>query len=223
MKRLLPLLPLLLLPLHGATLAEEREWLPYKKLLEVSRIDKFYALPTAERDKLDMFVHLEPSNKDVKTRDVALTVVHGGGRTPLPIDAEGNLRVTPNPQWLAEDAKIMTNQPPTSKVGVGPGMNAIIPAGTQWPYAALMGSIPQSNAAIGKMAGALSMFAPTIRSVILKFDQPAQLTIQSKSGTRQYATDAKQQIRLKPDAALSKENPPITVSARPREAELDSD
>jgi len=219
MKRLLPLL----LALHVPAFAEEREWLPYKKLIEVSRVDKFHALPSAERDKLDMFIHLEPSNKDVRTRDVALTVVHAGGRTPLPIDAAGNVRVTPNPQLLAEDARIMTNQPPTSKVAVSPGMNAVVPAGTQWPYNALMSSIPQSNAAIGKMAGALSMFAPTIRSVILKFDQPAQVTISAKSGAKQYATDGKHQIRLKPDAALVKENPTITLTARPHEAELDSD
>ena len=223
MKTMLPLLPLLLAALHGPALAEEREWLPYKKLLEVSRVDKFHALPPVERDKLDMFIHLETSNKDVSTRDLALTVVHAGGRTPLPIDAAGNLRLTPNPQWLAEDAKIMTNQPKTSKVAVGPGMNALVPAGTQWTYDALMGSIPQANTAIGKMAGALSMFAPTIRSVILKFDQPAQVTIGARSGAKQYATDAKHQIRLKPDAALAKENPPITLTARPREAELDSE
>ncbi|AXA91690.1 hypothetical protein [Massilia sp. YMA4] len=226
MKRLLPLLPLLLpacLTLHAPAFAEEREWLPYKKLVETSRLDKFFALPPAERDKLDMHVHLAPANPDVKARDLVLTVVHAGGRTVLPVDADGNLRLTPNPQWLAEDAKIMTNQPKSSKVGVGPAMNAVVPAGTQWAYGTFMSSIPQSNAAIGKIAGALSMFAPTIRSVVLKFDQPAQVTIQSKSGPRQYATDAKHQIRLKTDAALVKENPTMVLSARPREAELDSE
>ncbi|MFB9290027.1 hypothetical protein ACFFTM_16945 [Pseudoduganella plicata] len=223
MKKLLPLLPLVLTALHASAFAEEREWLPYKKLLEVSRVDKFHALPPAERDKLDMSIHLQPSSKEVSTRDVALTVVHAGGRTPLPIDAGGNLRLTPNPQWLAEDAKIMTNQPKTSKVAISPAMNAIVPPGTQWPYDALMGSIPQANAAIGKMAGALRMFAPTIRSVILRFDQPAQVTIAAKAGAKQYATDTKHQIRLKPDAALARENPQITLTARPREAELDSE
>ncbi|AVR99138.1 hypothetical protein [Pseudoduganella armeniaca] len=222
MKRLLPLLPLLA-SLHAPAQAQEREWLSYRKLMEVSRLDKFYAMAPAERDKLDMFAHLNPSNPDLKARDIVLTVVHAGGRTPLPLDAQGNLHLAPNAQWLAEDAKIMTNQPSTSKVAVGPAMNAVVPAGTQWSYGTFMSSIPQSNAAIGKIAGALSMFAPTIRSVILKFDQPAQVTIQSKAGTRQYATDAKHQIRLKPDAALVKENPPMLLSARPHEAELDSE
>jgi hypothetical protein len=218
------ILPLLLLALHGVAFAEtEREWLPYKKLVEIGRLEKFYALPAAERDKLDLYLHLQPSSKSLDLRDVQLTAVHGGGRTPLVIDGEGNLRLGLNPKWLAEDAKIMTNQPTGSKVGVGPGMNAIVPPGKEWPYAALMGSVAQSNAAIGKMAGALSMFAPTVRSVVLKFDQPAQVTIQAKSGARLYTTDAKQQIRLKPDAALLAENPPMAVSARPREAELDSE
>ncbi|QGZ41956.1 hypothetical protein IP92_04320 [Pseudoduganella flava] len=225
MKTALPLLSLLsLLALQGMALAEtEREWVPYKKLVDVSRLDKFYALPAAERDKLDMYVHLTPSSKDVDVRTVQLTAVHSGGRTALPVDGEGNLRVGLNPKWLAEDVKIMTNQPKESKVAVSPGMNAIVPPGKEWQYAALMGSVAQSNAAIGKMAGALSMFAPTVRSVVLKFDQPAQVTIQAKAGTKQYMTDAKQQIRLKPDAALLAENPAMTVSVRPREAELDSE
>lgn len=217
------LLPLLLVAVQAGAVAEERDWLTYRKLIESSRLDKFHALPAAERDKLDMYIHLEPSDKNVKVRDVVLTVVHDGTRTPLPIDVDGNLRITPNAQWLAGDAKIVTNQPKQSKVAMGPALNAIVPAGTQWSYGALMGSIPQANAAIGKMAGALSMFAPTIRSVILKFDAPAQLTIQSKAGAKQYATDGKQQIRLKPDAALVKENPPMVLSSRPREAELDSE
>ncbi len=224
MKRLLPrIMPLLLVAVQAGALAEERDWLTYRKLIEASRLDKFHALPAAERDKLDMYIHLEPADKTLDLRDVALTVVHGGTRTPLPIDADGNLRIVPNAQWLAEDARILTNQPKQSKVSMEPALNAIVPAGTQWRYGSLMGSIPQSNAAIGKMAGALSMFAPTIRSVILKFDGPAQLTIQSKAGAKQYATDGKQQIRLKPDAALVKENPPMVLSSRPREAELDSE
>ena len=215
------LLPILLLSLPA--MAEEREWVPYKKLLEVSRMDKFFALPAAERDKLDMFVHLTPASKQLAMRDVALTLVHGGVRTPLPINAEGNLHLPLNQAWIAGDARIMTNQPAESKVSIGPGMNALVPAGTQWQYAALMGSVPQSNAAIGKIAGAFSLFAPTIRSVILKFEQPAQVSIQSRSGVKQYATDGKHQIRLKPDSALLAENPAMTLSSRPREAELDTE
>ncbi len=218
------LLPLLLVTLPAlAQTAPEREWLSYKKLIETARVDRFYALPAAERDKLDMFIHLEPSGKDVQVRDVVLTVVHSGGRTQLRPDTEGNLHLVPNAAWLAEDAKIMTNQPKEKKVGAGPGVNAIVPAGTQWEYGALMGSIPQANAAIDKIVGALSMFAPSIKSVILKFDQPAQVTIQSKAGAKQYATDGRQQIRLWPDKALLAENPVMTLTARPREAELDSE
>ena len=222
MKRALSLL--LLVPLFAsAQTGFEREWFPYRKLVEMTRMDKFYAIPAAQRDKLDMLVHVSPSDKRLDIQSVQLTAVHSGGRTALPIDRSGNIHLGLEPKWLADDAKVMTNQPKDSKVGVGPGMNAIVPPGKEWQYGTLMGSVAQANAAIKQMAGAMSMFAPTVRSVILKFDAPAQVTIQSKSGAKQYATDAKNQLRLKPEPALLAENPVIVASARPWEAELDTE
>jgi len=76
---------------------------------------------------------------------------------------------------------------------------------------------------ISKVAGAFSMFAPTVKSVLLTFDKPSQLTIQSMSGTKRLLSDAKNKIRLSPDAALLKENPLVEMSARPLEAELDTE
>src|ERR1700754_2625050 len=87
--------------------AEEREWVPYKKLVDTLRLDKYYALPAAERDKLDYYVHLRPDNKALKATDFHLTVVHSGGRTPLAVAPDGRLRLALNPKWLAEDAMIV--------------------------------------------------------------------------------------------------------------------
>ncbi|UGQ47807.1 hypothetical protein [Massilia endophytica] len=215
------ILPYALLLLASSAFADEREWVPYKKLVQDLRLDKFYAVPPAQRDKLDLSIKLEPNNKNFKGSDILLTVVHSGGRSPIPVDAQGRIHVVPNPKWVAEDAKIMTSMPTGEKSKMIYVMNAVLPAGTQWPYASLMSSVDQSNEVIGKMAGAFSMFAPKIKSVILKFDKPAQVTIQSKDGAKQYATDAKNQVRLKPDSSLLKENPVMLASARPTEAELD--
>ena len=66
------------------------------------------------------------------------------------------------------------------------------------------------------MAGALSMFAPTIKSIVFKFAKPAQLTV----GSQVFNTDTKNQIKLKPDSALLKDNPAMVLSERPFEAEL---
>ncbi len=203
--------------------AEEREWTTYKKFVESTRLDRFYALPASERDKLDFYLTVAPSNKKLKAADMNLTVVHGSARTALPLDDKSQLRMAPNPQWLAEDAKIMTTQAKGEKISVIYNLNAVVPEGTQWPYNKLMGSIAQGNAAISKVAGAFSMFAPTVKSVLLTFDKPSQLTIQSMSGTKRLLSDAKNKIRLSPDAALLKENPLVEMSARPLEAELDTE
>lgn len=214
----LALLPLLLLAL--AAHAEEREWAPYKKLVEDMRLDKFYAIPANERDKINLFLTIRPHNKAIKPEDLVLTVVQGGERHPLPaLSPDYRLALVPNPKWLTDDARIYTSLPKGEKSAAGYDITTPLPAGNQWNYTPIMSSVEQSNHAIKKMAGALSLFAPTIKVVVFKFGKPAQL----KVGSTVYNTDAKHQIRLKPESAWLKENPVMLASERPLEAELDTE
>ena len=208
---------LLALPGHAA----EREWIPYRKLVDVIKLDKFDALPPAERDKVVLYAKLVPVNKAISPLDAGLVVVDGTSRTPMPLDASGRARMTLNPQWLAHDAQIWTSLPKGEKMRMGFDLGAVLPETTQWRYAAVMGAVPQTNAAIGKVAGALSMFVPTMKSVIFKFDKPAQLTIKTASGDKRYASDAQHRVRLKFDEDMLKENPLVEWSTRPFEAEID--
>ena len=208
---------LLALPLHAA----EREWLPYRKLVDIIKLDKFDALPPAERDKVILYAKLVPVNKAISPLDAGLVVVDGANRTPLPLDANGRARMMLNPQWMAHDAQIWTSLPKGEKMRMGFDLGAVVPDATQWRYATVMGALPQTNAAIGKVAGALSLFVPTMKSVIFKFDKPAQLTIKSAGGDKRYASDAKNHVRLKLDDDMLKENPLVEVSMRPLEAEID--
>lgn len=215
------LLPLLLaLPLAAA--ADEREWMPYQKLVETIKLDRFHALPPAQRDKVLLYALLKPVNKAIPQADVKLSVVHAGGRQPLPLDARGRALIVPNAKWLAEDAKVWTTLPKGEKMSLGFDLGAVLPESLQWNYASVMGSLPQANAAIGKVAGAFSLFVPKMKSVVFKFDKPAQMTIRAKGGEKRYASDASHQIRLQGDDQLLAENPPVTLSARPFEAEIDS-
>lgn len=214
----LALLPLLLLSL--AAHADEREWHPYKKLVEDLRLDKFYALPAIERDKINLYLTVKPRNKDIKPSEVVLTVVQGGERHPLPaLSPEYRLALVPNPKWMTDDTKIMTSLPKEEKSAAGWDATVPLPDGLQWNYNAVMGSVGQMNQAIKKMAGALSMFAPSAKTVTFKFNHRAQL----KVGGTVYNTDAQNRIKLKPDNALLKENPLMIASERPYEAELDSE
>jgi hypothetical protein len=213
----------LLLALPAAA-ASEREWIPYRKLVDTLKLDKFYALPPLERDKMILYGRLVPVNKAIAPTAVQLTVVDGAERTPLPpLDAGGRVLLVPNARWLADDAMVWTSLPSGEKMRMSFDLGAVVPDGTQWNYATVMGSLPQANAAIRKAAGALSLFVPTMTSVILKFDQPARITIKARGGEQHLASDAKQHIRLKLDSDLLKENPPVVLSAKPREAEIDSD
>jgi len=207
----------------SAQAAGEREWIPYRKLVETVKADKFYALPAGERDKVILYARLVPVNKAIAPPDAKLVVINGASRTPFPLDTAGRARIVPNPQWLADDAKIWTSLPNGEKMSLGFDIGAVLPEAAQWNYATVMGAVLQSNAAIGKVAGALSMFVPTMKSVIFKFDKPAQLTIKARGGERRYASDAKNQVRLKLDGDLLKENPLVTLSERPFEAEIDSE
>lgn len=212
----LALLPLLLLSLTAH--ASEREWVPYKKLIEQMRLDKYYAIPAAERDKINLFLSVKPKNKAYKPEDVVLTVVNGSERHPLPaLTPDYRLSLIPNPQWLNDDTRIMTSLPKDEKSSMGYEMTTPLPAGTQWNYTPVMSSVEQANQVVKKMAGAFSMFAPSLKVVVFKFAKPAQLKVASTV----YSTDAKHQIRLKPESAWLKENPLIVASERPLEAELD--
>jgi len=130
----------------------------YKKVVETMRLDKFYAIPAAERDRLALFVFVKPDNKTIKPADVQLTLVDGAERR-----------------------------------------------------------VAQSSQAIKKMAGAMSMFAPTIKVVVLRFSKPAQV----KVGGKLYSSDAKNEVHLKADTELMEENPLVVASERPFEADLD--
>jgi hypothetical protein len=208
---------LLALPGHAA----EREWIPYRKLVDTIKLDKFDALPRAERDKMVVYARLVPVNKAISPLDAGLVVVDGTSRTPLPLDATGRAHMELNPQWMADDAQIWTSLPKGEKIRMGFYIGAVVPETTQWRYATVMGAVPQTNAVIGKVAGALRFFIPTMKSVLFKFDKPAQMTIKAAGGDKRYVSDAKHQLKLKLDEDMLKENPLVEWSVRPVDAEID--
>jgi len=224
MKRLLTALMLpLLLALPGAAATQEREWIPYKKLVETIKLDKFYALPAQQRDKMVLLATLTPVNKNLTPASVKLTIVHSGGREPIALDARGRALIVPNRAFIAEDAKIWTSLPKGEKMGIGFAAGAVLPGGRQWNYATVMGSLPQANAAVGQVAGMFRLFMPTLNAVAFKFDKPAELIIHAKGGDKRYASDANNQVKLKLDDTLLAQNPLVSLSQQPLEAELESE
>ena len=58
-----------------ASAAGEREWIPYRKLVDTTKADKFYALPATERDKVILYARLIPVNKAIAPGEVKLVVL----------------------------------------------------------------------------------------------------------------------------------------------------
>ncbi len=213
----------LLMAFQTSAQAEERAWAPYRMLMETIKLDKLDALPAAEHDKVIVYATITPSNKNIKPSDVVLTLVHGSERQAFHVSADHKLNMPFKRTWFDDDAQIMINQPKGEKMGINFAIDAALPAGTQWSYASLMGSVKQSNALIKSQAGMLSLLVPSMKTVVLQFAKPAQLTIATKDGARTVSSDAKNAIRLKPEDALMRENPTMSVTERPLEAQLDTE
>ncbi|MGV7210161.1 hypothetical protein ACLB1G_20175 [Oxalobacteraceae bacterium A2-2] len=212
-----------LLSLSVLAHAQEREWIPYKKLVEKSSVEKYYAMPAAERDKVNLYLRLIPENKNIKPGDLKLTVLHNGERTAIPVSPEGRFTLVPNQKWISENAMTLLSVPKEEKAGFFYDATVPLGDGTQWPYNSVMGGVPQANNVVKAIAGAMSMFAPSMKVVIFKFSKPATLRIEAKDGAKVYSTDARNRIKLKPESVWVKENPLMVASEKPLEAELDTE
>lgn len=211
--------------LSASVFAEDREWMPLNKLSSVIYLDKFYAAPLAQRDKVRARGVLVPQNKAIKPSDVVLTIAHAAGNERIPLGADGSFELNPSAKAVQENPMVFTNMPKGEKAGMGINMFAALPVhATQFSYKALMGGVPQANALIKSQAGMLSLFVPTLTGVLVRFTKPGPhtLSIVSKSGTKTLTTDAKGQIALKLDEALLAENPMVTASEPVLEAEIDA-
>ncbi|MBV8634028.1 MAG: DUF2987 domain-containing protein [Burkholderiaceae bacterium] len=223
MKKSLLLLSFLATLVSSSALAEEREWVSYKKFIESFYLDKFYSAQPQSRDHLRLLVKLQPENKAIKASDVVLTVAHGGGRDRLAIDPEGFLEVEPNAAWLREEAMIYTNLPKGEKVHLDAWFASRTPDKLDLSYADLMASVPQWNALLKEKAGMLRFMLPTFNGIDIHFAKPAGQTLQvmAKGGARTYTADARGEIKLKLDDALMQGNPEVLLSEKPSMMEVD--
>lgn len=211
--------------LTANAVAEDREWLPLNKLTEILYLDKFYAAPLAQRDKVLARAVLQPQNKAIKPSDVVLTIAYASGKERITLGADGSFELNPSAKAKAENPMVWTNIPKGEKAGLGINMYAAIPSqSTQFSYEALMGGVPQANALIKSQAGMLSLFVPKLTGVLVRFTKtgPQTLSIATKAGTKILTTDEKGQIALKLDEAFMGENPQVTTSAPVLEAEIDA-
>jgi hypothetical protein len=208
-----------------SAMAEDREWVTYKKFVDALYLQEFYNAPPTERDKVRLLIKVQPENKSYKPADLVLTVVHGGVKERLPLSVDGVLESAPNPVWLQEDAMIYTNLPKGEKSSIRSFMEAKVPDGLQFDYAYLMTSVTQWNHLIKDYAGMLRFTAPTFTGVEFQFANAAHQSLQllTKNGTKTLIADDDGCIDLKLDDTLMSENPPLLLSERPVSIGMNTD
>ena len=222
MKKTVLLAMLFLATFTRSATAEDREWVPYKKFVESSYLDKFYSAPANQRDKLKLLVKVTPVNKAISVSNIALSVMHSGGKELIPINADGVVNLIPNRGWMKENPMIYTSMPKGEKTSISVTFAAKAPENLRFNYVALMGSVRQWNELINEYAGLLRFVAPKLNGIELHFAKPAQQTLQlmTKEGVKTFTADAKGSLKVKLDETWMKDDPQIVLSEHPVEIEV---
>ncbi len=202
--------------------AADREWIDYNRLLEITRLEKFYSAPAAQRDKVRVYGTMTPKNKAIAASDVVFTVVHNGERRRIPVSNDGKFDPVVDPAWFKSNPKVLTNMPEGEKAGFGFGVAPVVPAGLQLDYAALMGSVKQGNALMKSQGGMMRFMLPTFVGIGMQFPrgQAATARIQSKLGDKTVNADANGVLKLALDESLLAANAQVTLSQRPQSFDM---
>lgn len=198
--------------------AADREWIDYHRLLEITRLDKFYSVPVARRDKVRMFGTVKPNNAAIAANDVVFTVVHQGGMRRITVDRDGRFDPWIDPAWARDNPKVLTSLPAGEKAQFAFAIEPVVPAGTQFGYTALMAGVRQSNALLKEQAGMMRFFVPSITGIELRFarGQAATARIVSARGESVVAADDRGLLRLELDERHVASNAQVSLSHLPQ-------
>lgn len=206
----------------ATAMALDREWIAYERLLEITRLDRFYAAPAAQRDKVRVLATVKPNNPAIAPADIVFTVVRGGEQRRIVVNPDGSFDPAIDPAWARDNPQVLTSMPAGEKAGFSFTVTPLIPAGTQFDYGALMASVSQSNALVKSQAGLLRFMMPTFAGIALHYPpgQAASATIRSSLGERILSADAGGVLQLPADDALVRARAQVTLSHRPQSADF---
>lgn len=224
MKRVMYSMVLALLagPVWAGGPGPDRPWTHYNTLLEILKLDKFYAAAPALRDKVMMQGVMHPDDPTIAPKDVVLTIVNGAERQRIVINADGSFEVPFNPEWVKSNPEVLTTIPTGQKSKFGFQILPVVPKRTQLDYASLMGAVPQANALIKSQAGMLRFMMPTMVGVTLQFPKASHASV-SLGSAKPIDADAKGVVKLRLDKALLAANVPVTFSDVPASADFIED
>jgi hypothetical protein len=128
-----------------------------------ARLDKFYAMPPADRSLLAIHYSITRGGKPAANLHAYLVV--GGKRTPIPVAADGEVERLPTPAELAAHAQVAIDVPPAVKLSNRLSLDTAIPPALEVNASTCAQAIAQANDAVRRAAGVMAMLAPTIKAV----------------------------------------------------------
>jgi len=208
--------------LSATAAAADREWITYARLLEITRLDRFYAAPPAERDKVRLLGTVKPNNPAIAPGSLVFTVVRGSEKKRIAVNPDGSFDPAVDPAWISDNPRVLTSMPEGEKAGFSFAAVPVLPAGTRFDYASLMASVRQSNALVKSQGGLLRFMMPTFVGITLLYPvgQAASATIHAAQGEHTVSADAKGVLRLPLDEALLTSGAQVTLSQRPQAADF---
>ena len=153
-----------------------REAANLKSLLP--HLDKFLAIPGAQRDKLDLDYRFSYDDRPIETGEMWLVLA--GKDTPLTF-TDGQIDWKSLAPHLSDNPKVYT------RLGKGKGAITLevsprLNLKTRMETTEIEAAIDQVNSAIKKQAGMMSMFAPKMKGVSFSVDEGTEVSFHHRSG-----------------------------------------
>lgn len=188
------------------------------KELQLSYADELkplLALADPQFDRMQGVFRVTLADASEACPATSIRLVDGERVQRLEMASDGRVDV-PIEQGLADRGAQLWLQKPDSAPGcqILTNVTARLPAGREWRYRDLAAFGEQLQAYIKTSAGVISLLAPKLRGLVIRFDEhePAHLTIRASSGDIVLPSSAGE-LRLPIDERLSEENPVVSLSA----------
>ena len=205
------LLGLLLVIVAAQSTASEGREIEYEEINTVQS-----AVSQSKSPLIDGRFKLEILSKEISYDEIKIWIVEGDQilKEILIDTTNGSIKLPLFEEARAKQLALRLNQ---DKEALVLNFNANIksPSSTEMPYRDLFFLIEDINKVTKKLAGAMYLFAPKMRSLKFRFDQPATIEIPANKKKYLYETDTDLVIEVKSSSRLMKENPSVNFSVIP--------